>query len=571
MSSPDLKLAWAKIKDVLRQTRQRIRGISTDKLFQRDLEETIQAAAFLKSASLPPANGRLALVPVTNNKPFECKLMAMLALGLRLAGWRVRVLLVARTYLWARRYLAAFGFDNFEYWEDYRLDWGEKQVCAKAAQSLLAGRLTFSAVKEWHYRDCWIGPNILASLSRETHQGTPDPSDPAVRSRLERILPKSLQIIHVAEKIVTAIRPDLMFLIEPNYSTNGPLTDVAIKSGVDFIHTCGCPRDDALMMRRLTHNNRRAHPSAITPANLMRLNREPWTEREERELQDIFQARYSGRWVLQKFHQLGTRAFDRTEIYRALQLDPARKVAIVFSHVLWDANLFYGEDLFEDYGHWFIETVKSACANPGVNWLIKLHPVNAWKLKRDGGAKARLAELDLIEEHIGPVEKLPAHVQLLHPECEISSWSLFQVADYGVTVRGTISTEMPCLGIPVFTAGTGRAHGLGFTIDSTSRAEFLGRMARIQEVPPLSAEQTALARRHAHSIFVRRPWLMRTFRAEYEDYSTNTNPLAQNIRLAARSLDEIHANGDLRAWAEYAGLPEQIDYLQAPPPVVAGA
>jgi hypothetical protein len=49
---------------------------------------------------------------------------------------------------------------------------------------------------------------------------------------------------------------------------------------------------------------------------------------------------------------------------------------VVFSQVLWDANLFYGEDLFEDAGEWFVETVRVACANSAMNWLIKLHPAN---------------------------------------------------------------------------------------------------------------------------------------------------------------------------------------------------
>ena len=33
---------------------------------------------------------------------------------------------------------------------------------------------------------------------------------------------------------------------------------------------------------------------------------------------------------------------------------------------------------------------------------------------------------------------------------------LFKVIDYGITVRGTIGIELPCFGIPVITAGTGR-------------------------------------------------------------------------------------------------------------------
>lgn len=546
------------LKRVLRT----LRFSKVHRAIAKDLAETHASASFLRTEDSGATETQIALVPIIGGKPYDCKLMAMLAVGLRLAGWRIRVLLIRRRNIQTRLYLEAFGFTDFIYWEDYHLTPEERSLCSSEAKKFFGKELSFGTVKEWHYRDCWIGPNILASVSRERHAGAPDPANPKVERRLREILPESLETIHVAEKIIDEIRPKLMYLIEPNYSKNGPITDVAIKSGVDFIHTVGCPRDDALMMRRLSLGNRRAHPSAITPENLRSLCEEPWAEREEARLNDTFQDRYSGKWVVQSFNQQGTRPFERDTIFKTLELESSRKLAVVFSHVLWDANLFYGSDLFEDYGHWFTETVKAAIDNDALNWIIKLHPANSWKMKRDGKAEEKLAELSLIERLLGPDKKLPDHVRLMLPTSNISAWSLYEVTDFGVTVRGTVSTELPCLGKPVFTAGTGRAHGHGFTIDSSSRQEYLDRMASIHTTPPLSEEEIMLAKRHAHAIFVRRPWIMKSFRPDYGDYSNAANPLALNLHLAARSLEEINSNGDLRLWAEWAADPDKVDYLR---------
>ena len=35
-----------------------------------------------------------------------------------------------------------------------------------------------------------------------------------------------------------------------------------------------------------------------------------------------------------------------------------KKIAIVYSHILFDLLYFHGKDIFENYADWFVETVK---------------------------------------------------------------------------------------------------------------------------------------------------------------------------------------------------------------------
>ena len=191
------------------------------------------------------------------------------------------------------------------------------------------------------------------------------------------------------------------------------------------------------------------------------------------------EATYFGRW-----NQGWTRRRSRDEIVAELGLDPSRRTAVLFSHVLWDANMFYGRDLFADQEEWFVESVRAACANDRVNWVVKLHPANVWKRRRDR-AEGELTELAAIRDAIG---ELPPHVHLLAPDNEISTWSLFDVTDWGLTIRGSIGFELPCFGTPVLTAGTGFYSGRGFTVDSATADEYLARLASIEEIPPPSPE-----------------------------------------------------------------------------------
>jgi hypothetical protein len=101
--------------------------------------------------------------------------------------------------------------------------------------------------------------------------------------------------------------------------------------------------------------------------------------------------------------------------------------------------------------------------------------------------------------------KVPEFLRVVYPENKISPLSFFHISDYGVTVRGTIGIELPCFGIPVLTAGTGRYSGKGFTYDSSTKDEYLCLIEKIHEIKPLTEIQIKLAIMYAFFVFNVRP------------------------------------------------------------------
>jgi len=523
----------------------------------RDFHQTWLAATSLRAIPTPPQPGGTALIAAVDSPFYEVKLMSMLGTALRLAGWRVVVLTNDPHHRWSRRYFEAFGLTEFIYWENLSLTPAQIAECAATAKTLLAQPLTFAGAKQWTHDHCWIGPQILAAISRGTLRGAPDVTDPAILGQIRERLPDTLQRIQLARQALDIAQPDLMLIIEANYAKYAPITDLAVHRGVNVIQTTQPNRDDALVMRRLTLATRREHPSSLARENFLHLRDTPWTERDERELGEIFAGRYGGRWFLQARNQLQAEALSRTQIAERFELDPAKKTAVVFSHLLWDANLFYGEDLFEDYGDWFVQTVRAACSNPRLNWLIKMHPANVWKRARMS-TTTELSEVALIREQVGA---LPAHVRLLYPDEKVSTRSLFEMADYGITVRGTVAVELPCFGKPTLTAGTGRCHGLGFTVDSATREEYLTRLATLETLAPLTPQETQWAKRHAHTVFCRRPWFMKSFKASFLPVGSARHLLEHNLQLTANSLEALRENGDLAKFAAWATGDQNVDYL----------
>ncbi|MGQ0663090.1 MAG: hypothetical protein ACT4P2_05800 [Pseudomonadota bacterium] len=537
-----------------------LRDPETERAVRADYLKTVAEIAWLRSAMPePPAAAKRLLIVSNTDMVYQMKLEAMLGAALKLEGWRPVVLTNSRTNTRAQRYFRAFGIGDFVYLDEFPPADAERERAAAEATRLLAGDMSFQAVKQWRFEGSWIGPQILATVSRQRHEGAPDPRQPGTHAEIAATLPGLLARVVVAERLVAAVRAELGLVIEANYATNGPVVDRLIADGAGVIQVVQPWRDDALTLKRLTAETRRMHPSSVSPATFKAVLRRPWTAREDDEVDRMFADRYSGKWFLQSRNQPGVRDAHRAAIGARLTLDPAKKTAVVFSPVLWDANLFFGEDLFEDYGDWFAETVRALAANPNLNWLVKLHPANLWKRAREG-VEGEYSELGLIRARVGA---LPPHVKLLYPDSDISTRSLFEFADYGVTVRGTAGMELPCLGKPTLTAGTGRYSGLGFTVDSASAAEYLERLARLHLLAPMTEAERELARRHAHAAFVLRPWRMRSFKSAFLDHTERGgHPLDHNLVAVARSLDEARRNGDLERFSRWAQGGD-VDYIEA--------
>jgi hypothetical protein len=523
----------------------------------RDLCITTRGAAFLRSLPPPAEHAPAVLVALYRDNIYETKLGLVLATALRLQGYQPVVSMPTNRAHRVRRYARAFGVDRVVAQDQLLLSTDEADECRRAAQRLLASSTEFDTVKQWTFRDWSVGNHVLSTLIRTTFDGSPDLKGAANHDRLAAILDDVLCNYVRAERLVDGLSPHYLLVDEANYSTNGPLVDVAVDRGIDVIQTIGIWREDALLSKRLTKTNRRVDAKSVAPETLARVEQELWTDEHDRELDRDFDARYNRVWKLGRQFQPATEARSAERIIGELGLDPSLPTAVIFAHVLWDASLFFGVDLFQNYSDWLVRSVGAAVDNPNVNWIVKAHPSNVFRAAH-GDVSGESSEVALIRESFAD---LPAHVHLLLPETGISTLSLYQFADYGVTVRGTPGMEMACFAKPVFTAGTGTYAGLGFTYDSSSAGEFLERLKVIETYGRLPPDMTRRARRYAHTLFTRRPWPTRSFALEFKFPERGWHPLDRNVMLVADSVGAIDRASDLNDWARWVVDDQDADYL----------
>jgi hypothetical protein len=529
----------------------RLRALRERAILERDL------ASFRRrygSALRPkPAAGRgTALLASLSYSTFQVKLEGMIAKALQLQGFDV-VAAVPRDGALVRRYFELFGVERFVTLEDYASANGDVD-----AASLLGQVRSAEDLKGLRFHGADVGRQVLSTLSRYLHEGSVDLAEPRARELAEELLPAAVRTARATEGLLDDVRPDLVVFNERNYAEQGPVSDVALERGLNVIQFVSGFDDDTLVFKRYTAATKGIHPRSLADESWERVRSIEWTPERQAELDAEFARRYDkDATFLARWNQGWTREHSRDELRHDLGLDGEKPTAVVFSHVLWDANMFYGRDLFRDQEEWFVETVRAAAANDRANWIVKLHPANVWKLRRDG-YEGELDEVRAIRTHLG---ELPPHVRLLFPDTEISTWSLFSVTDVGVTIRGSTGFELPCFGVPALTAGTGFYSGRGFTIDSASREEYLGRLARVEQTPRPAPDHVELARKHAWGLFRARQTRFTSFRSVYQPVEHVDRPFEATVEVFPRNAAELAAAEDLRRLGDWAVGSRALDYL----------
>ncbi len=521
-----------------------------------DYVKFLKQFSFLREGSRFVSESKTVLIVSLSNWLSQIKMEGMLAKALELYGYRPTIVTL-RNARWAHRYFRAFGFDDQMFFDD--LVERVPQSVAHEAQEVLKGPLSFEYLFGCKYRGSYVGRHVLSTVVRQLRNGSVEFDDPEVLALLREFLPYAFRCVWASEALVERTRPQLALFLERGVTGVAEIFDVAINQGTNTIQFVHAHRSDALILKRYTPETRHFHPFSLSEDSWKAVQSLKWNDKYEQGLKGDLQDRYEqGTWFSRKFVHEGKALKSQDQVRAQLGLDPDRKTVVVYSHVLWDATFFFGENLFRDYEEWLIETVKVACKNTAVNWVIKIHPDYVWKLKQIG-SKEEPQDMTALNMKVG---SLPSHIKLLRADTDINTFSIFGITDYGITVRGTIGIELSCLGRPVITAGTGRYSGLGFTYDSVTRKEYFEKLSRIQELPsPLSPEKTELAKKYAYAVFNLRPLPFKTFEQIQMPFHKLGHPLDHNVVIRANSLEDLRKASDLDAFARWAADRSQLDFL----------
>ena len=499
--------------------------------------------AFLSSLTNPPntdSPGNLLIVAGRSMNVQWLQIWAILSAALSIKGCQIFAI-TTRGNLIQNLYLKLFNI-TLIHLEDMCID--EVSIPANIALDFKALE-SFSDFKQYEYKHIPIGKMALSTFSRIRATGIMDVADQESRQEILYWLEYLYKMIQVADLCYKKNGISILFFTEVFMEEYGALYYAALKEKLNIIRFAGTVRDNAIVAQHLNTESDRTHFASISTPVWEQILSYPDTPSLDRELEQNFHDRYSDRWALSKRNQPNTQIMSVEDARKLLGIPGGCKVGIIYSHILYDTLFFNGEDLFDNYADWLIRSVEAACANPQLQWFIKIHPSNLWRGELEHYHGGKYEEVRLIESYIG---KLPNHVKLIYPDTPLSPYTWLQLADFGITVRGTSGIELGALGKTVITAGSGRYENIGFTLNPASINEYLELLARLPDVPNPTEAQKRLGKRFAYATFCMKPITL-----EYLE------PVTRSGRLSIFSSDDLVFRGNFPD--KMSNIPESIEHF----------
>ncbi len=242
------------------------------------------------------------------------------------------------------------------------------------------------------------------------------------------------------------------------------------------------------------------HVEDPTRIDFKKLSRQCWAEIRSKDLTPKENARLD-KFLVDRYHNKISFDMKHLKTYRADVAHLKEKYApsgkpiwAVLAHINWDSVSDYAPMAYPSFDDWMCDTIRLAIQITDVQWLIKVHPIEAWDNPASGVQR-------LIEREF---PNLPGHVRVIPAEEDISPANMFELIDGGVTVYGTAGLELALMGKPVILAGEAHYGGLGFTHEGLTPITYRELLSRASRLGPLSEDQRRDVRKYAYSHFVQR-------------------------------------------------------------------
>jgi hypothetical protein len=224
----------------------------------------------------------------------------------------------------------------------------------------------------------------------------------------------------------------------------------------------------------------------------------PWSEASEGAIVAYLKTRQQGGardWIW--FNDNPDNDMDR--FARESGLDWNKPVVGMLTNVVWDAQLHYPSNAFQNMIDWVVRTVEYFAGRPNLQLLIRVHP---GELAPPGGSTESRQPV------VGEIEKafptLPGNIFIIASDSPVSTYAAMKRCDT-VLIYGTkTGVELTAMGIPVLVAGEAWIRNKGLTSDASSAEEYFALLDNLPNGSRLDESIVQRARKYAYHFFFRR-------------------------------------------------------------------
>lgn len=352
----------------------------------------------------------------------------------------------------------------------------------------VARRVTRDSLDTLNLENIMLGRKVHASVLRYL-KGNPLDGN-------EDIIPEytysALLCARAAINCVNSFRPSRLFMPTGTYVDWGPALQVAFSKDIPVSGWMSSYLSGRFYFGHVLDEQRLVY---------INMSEETWAEvqnqtleaQQEFRLQEFLEKRYTNHISFDLKKQLQYTGNPKI-IKEKFGIRQSIPVWGVLAHLTWDLASEGSPMTYPTFTDWILDTVKEIIKITEINWLIKVHPAEAWENQKIGIQK--------VIEHNFP--SLPPHVQIIPADTDISPLDFLQIIDGGVTVFGTAGLELVLQGKAVILAGEAYYGGKGFTYDGLTRDSYRQLLGQASSLPSLDADQLLLAKKFAYCHFIQR-------------------------------------------------------------------
>lgn len=485
-------------------------------------------------------NGKTLIIPELNTSLLTVKINIIFAKCLQYLGYQIVVIFKSKNRLY-ELYYRCVGINLFFYLEtkqtsDKLIMINKIMKKSRNSNDFLKSKIMGINVGKW----------IASRIVRELKVGVFEINN-FNKKKLFRYVSESINAISTIKSILNLKKNCSIIFNERGYSPSGEIFEYCLKKKINTIQWLGSPLDNHHSFKRYIKNNKENHPLSLSKKSFRYLLNHSKVNFFEQKMMYHLKSQYENKKWFNRQNLLKNKLiYTKNEIINKLKLNPKKKIAVIFSHIMYDATFFYGKSIFNNYEIWLEETLKIAAKNKNINWILKIHPANQWRNEIES-----VNEIPLEKVIINRLfKRLPENIYIIEATSDISTYSFFNFIDYGLTVRGTIGCELACFGIPVFTAGTGRYSEEGFTIDSKSKKSFEKKIKNIQKYKRLSKEKIKKARIYTYGSLIAKSIPMDGINIKYNK-KNKMNAYHSDISLEKISVKELVKKLDISLFLDW--------------------
>jgi hypothetical protein len=335
--------------------------------------------------------------------------------------------------------------------------------------------------QDFHYAGLPIGKMAMTSVAHylRTDDFTVAPEWQQV---YRNFLIGAVVMIHACEAALLRVQPDTVLLMNGRFIPGRVMYELATKAGVNVI-----AYESALLGGRW-HFYRNKLIDYDVDEHWDEYRDVKLTSEEDERLSAYLSKRWDG-GGLQSEYWLSMRK-DAEVIREELGLRKEKRTAVLFPNITWDSATYQRDIGFRGLMDWIQATIEFFIDHRECELVIRHHPA---EVILSG------ANRDLIVTRISrEFSSLPSNIHVVPADSDLSSYTLMDISNVGLVYTSTTGLEMALKGKSVIVAGKVHYRDKGFTLDASSKGEYLSYLAHILIQGKTRTVDVTRARRYAY-------------------------------------------------------------------------